>query len=227
MNVFQAVKEAVSTRTAAENYGIDVRRNGMALCPFHDDHEPSLKVDNRYHCFGCNADGDVIDFVGRLFDLSPKQSAEKLAHDFGISLTGLESWKPEYRPSVIAKLTAAQEYRRKEDRCYHVLCDYFRLLQDWRERYVPQPTDEDWHPRFCEALGRSDYIEYLLDELINGTYDERSAVVKGTAQMVDSLEKRIAMYREMGKTEGGLLLPKSASATEPPHHICRQADMGI
>ena len=81
MNVFQAVKEAVPTRTAAESYGIEVRRNGMALCPFHDDHEPSLKVDNRYHCFGCNADGDVIDFVGRLFDLSPKQSAEKLGRD--------------------------------------------------------------------------------------------------------------------------------------------------
>ena len=53
MNVFQSVKEAVSTRTAAEMYGIKVGQNGMARCPFQDDHTPSLKLDRRYHCFSC------------------------------------------------------------------------------------------------------------------------------------------------------------------------------
>ena len=37
-----------------------------------------------FHCFGCGADGDVIDFTARLFDLSPKEAAEKLAQDFGL-----------------------------------------------------------------------------------------------------------------------------------------------
>ena len=56
-NVFEAVKQAVPTRQAAESYGVQVGRNGMACCPFHDDKHPSMKVDRRFHCFGCQADG--------------------------------------------------------------------------------------------------------------------------------------------------------------------------
>ena len=71
-NVFEAVKESVTTRQAAEYYGVQVGRNMMACCPFHDDRHPSMKVDRRFHCFGCQADGDVIDFTARLFGLSSK-----------------------------------------------------------------------------------------------------------------------------------------------------------
>ena len=45
MNVFEAVKGNVTTRQAAEMYGIHVNRNGMAVCPFHNDKNPSMKVD--------------------------------------------------------------------------------------------------------------------------------------------------------------------------------------
>ena len=80
-NVFEAVKQSVTTSQAAESYGIPVGRNGMACCPFHDDKHPSMKVDRRFHCFGCQADGDVIDFTARLFGLSNKEAALKLAED--------------------------------------------------------------------------------------------------------------------------------------------------
>ena len=82
-NVFEAVKQSVSTRDAAAFYGIEVKRNGMACCPFHDDKNPSMKLNEEYfYCFGCGATGDVIDFTAKLFDLSPKEAAEKLAQDF-------------------------------------------------------------------------------------------------------------------------------------------------
>ena len=55
-------------------------------CPFHGDKHPSMKVDSRFHCFACQADGDVIDFVGRLFQLSPYKAVEKLKNDFGMAL---------------------------------------------------------------------------------------------------------------------------------------------
>ena len=196
MNLFEAVKDAVPARAAAERYGIEVKRNGMACCPFHDDKNPSLKVDTRFHCFGCQEDGDVIDFVGKLFDLSPKRAAEKLAEDFGVRYDGLQMWKPQERPSVLSKLEAAREYRKKENRCYRVLCDYFHLLRDWKERYAPQPTDGDWHPLFCEVLQNIDYIEYLLDELISGTLEERAAIVREKEKELDRLERRIAGFSE-------------------------------
>lgn len=196
MNLFEAVKDAVPARAAAERYGIEVKRNGMACCPFHDDKNPSLKVDTRFHCFGCQEDGDVIDFVGKLFDLSPKRAAEKLAEDFGVRYDGLQMWRPQERPSVLSKLEAAREYRKKENRCYRVLCDYFYLLRDWKERYAPQPTDGDWHPLFCEALQNIDYIEYLLDELLSGTLEERAAIVREKEKELDRLERRIAGFSE-------------------------------
>ena len=77
MNVFEAVKQSVTTRQAAEHYGIRVNRNGMACCPFHNDKTPSMKLDKRFHCFGCGADGDVIDFVAALYGLGKKEAAGK------------------------------------------------------------------------------------------------------------------------------------------------------
>ena len=73
MNVFEAVKQSVTTRQAAEHYGILVGRNGMCVCPFHDDKNPSMKVDRRFHCFGCQADGDVIDFVSHLENVAQQE----------------------------------------------------------------------------------------------------------------------------------------------------------
>lgn len=66
MNVFEAVKQSVTTRQAASFYGIRVGRNGMVCCPFHNDRTPSMKVDSRFYCFGCGASGDVIDFAALL-----------------------------------------------------------------------------------------------------------------------------------------------------------------
>ena len=60
MNVFEAVKQSVTTRQAAEHYGIRVGRNGMACCPFHNDKTPSMKLDRRYHCFGCGRQGRMF-----------------------------------------------------------------------------------------------------------------------------------------------------------------------
>ena len=97
MNLFEAVKDAIPTRMAAEHYGIEVKRGGMACCPFHNDRTPSMKVDKRFHCFGCQEDGNVIDFVEKLFDLSPKRAAEKFAEDFGVRYEGLQTWQPQKR----------------------------------------------------------------------------------------------------------------------------------
>ena len=73
-SVFEVVKQSVTAREAAEHYGIAVRRGGMACCPFHDDRHPSMKVDTRFHCFGCGADGDVIDFTARLYEGSRRKA---------------------------------------------------------------------------------------------------------------------------------------------------------
>ena len=66
MNVFEIVKENVTARQAAEAYGLKVGRTGMACCPFHSDKSPSMKLDERYYCFGCGATGDAVDLTAKL-----------------------------------------------------------------------------------------------------------------------------------------------------------------
>ena len=192
MNVFEAVKPNISTRQAAEMYGIKVNRNGMAVCPFHNDKNPSMKVDKRFHCFACQADGDAIDFVSRLFGLPCKEAAMKLADDFGISYDSRH--KPTVRPHI-REPTAEQLYQKEEARCYRVLTDYFHLLRRWETQHAPKQPDDVWHPLFVEALQRKSHIEYLIDTLIDGTKEEKQALVAEQRKEVMKLEQRIAEYR--------------------------------
>ena len=202
MNVFEAVKGNVTTRQAAELYGIQVSRHGMAVCPFHDDKNPSMKVDKRFHCFACQADGDAVDFVSRLFGLPSKEAAVKIANDFGI---GYDSGR---KPSVRAKIrepTPEQKYQQEENRCYKVLSDYFHHLRTWKQQYAPQHPEDEWHPLFVEALQRESHIEYLLDVLLYGTAEEKKALVAEQRKEVMRLEQRFAEHpdgHDRGRSQG-------------------------
>lgn len=191
MSVFKAVKQSVTTRQAAVFYGINVRRNGMACCIFHADKTPSMKVDNRYHCFGCQADGDVIDFTGHLFGISCKEAADKLAADFGVSYN---NYHREVLPPVKRKLSSEQELQRKVKLCYRVLCDYLHLLNHWKEIHAPQRDDEDWHPLFIEALQKEELVKYQLDILWEGTIEEKIQLANAREKDVTELEERIRNF---------------------------------
>ena len=191
-NVFEAVKQSVSTREAAEFYGIKVSRNGMACCPFHDDKNPSMKVDQRFHCFGCGADGDVIDFTAKLFDLSPKEAAEKLAQDFGLIY---DSQAPPRRRYVRQK-NEAQKFREDRQRCYRVLSDYYYLLKKWEADRSPRTPEEEPHPRFVEAIQKKTYVEYLLDLFLYESEEEQKAWIAEHTAEITHLERRLKIMAE-------------------------------
>ena len=191
-NVFEAVKQSVSTRDAAAFYGIEVKRNGMACCPFHDDKNPSMKVDQRFHCFGCGEDGDVIDFTAKLFDLSPKEAAEKLAQDFGLIY---DSQAPPRRRYVRQK-TEAQKFREDRQRCYRVLSDYYYLLKKWEADNSPRTPEEKPHPRFVEAIQKKTYVEYLLDLFLYESEEEQKAWIAEHTAEITHLERRLKIMAE-------------------------------
>ena len=191
-NVFEAVKQSVSTREAAAFYGIKVSRTGMACCPFHDDKNPSMKVDQRFHCFGCGADGDVIDFTAKLFNLSPKEAAEKLAQDFGLIY---DSQAPPRRRYVRQK-TEAQKFREDRQRCYRVLSDYYYLLKKWEADHSPRTPEEKPHPRFVEAIHKKIYVEYLLDLFLYESEEEQKAWIAEHTAEITHLERRLKIMAE-------------------------------
>lgn len=202
MNVFEAVKQSVTTRQAAEHYGIRVGRNGMACCPFHNDRTPSMKVDSRYYCFGCGETGDVIDFVASLHNLGKRDAAIRLLEDFGIVYDECSHRKANFPiKKTVPKLTFEQKYEQTKTKCIRVLLDYRHLLRSWKDIYAPKPDDETWHPRFCEALQNISSIEYLLDILLFGETEEQAAVIAEQGKKVMELEQRIRESVSVDETE--------------------------
>lgn len=188
MNIFETVKQSVTTRQAAERYGIRVERNGMCRCPFHDDSTPSMKLDRRYYCFGCGATGDVIDFVSQLREIGSKEAAILLAQDFAIPYE--DSAGKTNRPRQ--QNTDEQNYQHMERYCSRVLLDYYQLLCRWKEDYAPQTPENGYHPRFVEALQKLSLVEYLLDELLCGDIQARASVVIEYGEEVRKIEQRMA-----------------------------------
>ena len=186
-SVFEVVKQSVTAREAAELYGIAVGRGGMACCPFHDDRHPSMKVDTRFHCFGCGADGDVIDFTARLYDLSPKGAAEKLAQDFGLSYDS----KAPIRRSYVRQKTEAQVRKEKREHGWRVLTDYYHLLRKWEADYSPKTADEDPHPRFLEAVQKKEYMGYLLDTFLDSSTEEQDQWIAEHTAEISAIERRV------------------------------------
>ena len=186
-SVFEVVKQSVTAREAAELYGIAVGRGGMACCPFHDDRHPSMKVDTRFHCFGCGADGDVIDFTARFYDLSPKEAAEKLAQDFGLSYDS----KAPPRRSYVRQKSEAQVRKEKREHGWRVLTGYYHLLRKWEADYSPKTPDEAPHPRFLEAIQKKDYMGYLLDTFLDSSTEEQDQWIAEHNAEISAIERRV------------------------------------
>ena len=190
MNLFETVKSSVTVKQAAGYYGCKVYRGDMICCPFHNDRHPSMKLNKEYfYCFACGATGDVIDFVVRMFGVSPYEAARKLACDFGID--------PDKPPSAAAlkrpEYSITKVFRSNETYCCRVLCDYLHLLESWKDEYAPAKPEDKVDGRFVEACQMLDYVEYLLDMLMFAEQEQRMKTVemlmkKGT---IIALEKRL------------------------------------
>ena len=191
-NVFEIVKQSVTVREAAERYGIEVKRGGMACCPFHDDKNPSMKLNEEYfYCFGCGATGDVIDLTARLYNLSPKEAAEKLAQDFGLIYDGQA---PPRR--YVRQKTETQKFQENRDHAFRVLADYFHLLRKWETGYTPKTPEAPMHPRFLEAVQQKDYIGYLLDSFLEDSPEEQKLWIAEHQSTIANLERRVKIMAD-------------------------------
>ncbi len=85
---------------------VQLTRSGRelhGLCPFHNEKTPSFTVSEDkgfYHCFGCGAHGDVVEFVRRVDGLSFPEAVEKLAGEASLAL-------PDVTPAM--RRTAAKQ----------------------------------------------------------------------------------------------------------------------
>ena len=181
MSYYPALKQRLTCREVAPRYGLKVNAAGMALCPFHDERSPSLKLSRGFYCFGCGAQGDVITFVSRLFEISPGEAAQKLSVDFGILVDDHPRGPP----------TAQTEMEKWVFYAKEILHSYYDLLVDWKRKFCPKVPDKNWHPLFIEALQRRADIRQLVFELEFGTTEEVKNVYEHYRKMVIEIDERI------------------------------------
>ena len=97
-------------------------REMVGLCPFHDDHRPSMNVNSIkqiFKCFACGAGGDVFKFIQMRENLNFPQAVERLAERAGIKLQKIKTKDPKPKtadvdPNKLAKVNAwAAKYFQK------------------------------------------------------------------------------------------------------------------
>ena len=186
-SIYSQIKDRISTREAAERYGFEINRYGKILCPFHDDHDPSMKIDRNFFCFGCGAKGDVITFTSLLFHLSPYEAAKRLAQDFGLEAGPLPPVQ-----GVKRKRSPNSEIGKAAEHAASVYRKCLRLLDQWRVQYAPKITDKEYDPRFVEALTKSGFMEYLCETLETGTLKDKADILLDKGKEVRKLERRFA-----------------------------------
>lgn len=109
----ELIKESADIVSVVESYGLSgFRRHGdnraTAICPFHDDHNPSMSIDGQrgmYKCFACGAGGDVFNFVREYSALQSEpmtfyQAVRHVAQEFCD-----ESLKLDFSSSSTTKMT--------------------------------------------------------------------------------------------------------------------------
>lgn len=98
------MSEVIGKRISVKKFG----REWKACCPFHNEKSPSFTINDEkgfYHCFGCGAHGDAIEFIRKYERLSYPEAIETLARDAGIAM-------PEVSPETVRKIEA---YKMQQD----------------------------------------------------------------------------------------------------------------
>jgi DNA primase len=85
----ERLKSEISLERLVRARGVELRKHGadlIGLCPFHNDHEPSLVITpekNLWHCLGaCQTGGSVIDWTMKTQGVSFRHAVELLRADF-------------------------------------------------------------------------------------------------------------------------------------------------
>ena len=135
----------------------------------------------------------MINFVAKVFDLTPYEAAKKLAQDFGID---------PHTPAAVTmpKGKNVWQQRRNEGYCASVLIDYECLLKQWQRKYTPTVPEAPWDERFVTACNTLPSISGLLDCL----YSPEAELRKNTAEAlvktgaINRLEGILKQNREDG-----------------------------
>lgn len=213
LSIFSEVKEYLTARQVAEYYGLQVKRNGLACCPFHDDKHPSMKIDTNYHCFACGVGGDAVDYASRMFGLSQYDAALKLIEDFQlpISVRGKTAFN-EQEKARIRKEKAEKEriihikerFRKWCNQSIDILRDCLLEVEKIENFLRDKPPDIVFSDDYAQILHAAPIMNCWLDILCMGETAEKQELFIKNRREVEKLVQRVRSSgkRIMGESRG-------------------------
>ena len=183
MNIFDKIKEEIPMISLINYLGIQTTKNNYINCPFHKEKTASLKIyEKSYHCFGCQSNGTVIDFIKNYMGLDNFKSAEYLAKAFGISIEKM-TIREKYAYDKIKKERRDDERLDKwTNKAINTLSDYHRILYQEsfnynleNELYVEAIHKLPLIQYYLELLEKDPYKFYKLNRKVVGNYARRVA----------------------------------------------------
>lgn len=188
--VYEQVRQLVDIEQAASFYGVEVKRNHMASCPFHQDRKPSMSFKhNRFKCFSCGEGGSVIDLVAKLHSIDPPEAVKRLNEDFSLAL---DISRPEDRQAVQKRKRDNALHRAFggwEQKAFVLYAEELHRLENLQRTIRPCFDRPEQIDAYTAAIQRIPRIEHIVNTFIDGTFEDKLEIFRQCKAEVKALEK--------------------------------------
>jgi DNA primase len=192
-------------------------KNFKALCPFHHEKSASFSISperQRFHCFGCGADGDIFGFVMKYENMEFGEALRMLAEKAGVELRHENPAEYRFVGLLYDLNDQAKNFYKKQLGAAPIVKQYLA------ERGLTPATIEEfelgWAPNEPEALAM-----YLLN---NGAAPQDLlqaglSIKTERGMMLDRFRGRVMfpIHNHLGKVVGftGRILPQFDTSNDP------------
>lgn len=192
----EVIKNTVSMRDVAGMLGFTPGRGGFMVCPFHGDHDASLKIydtkggHSGWHCFGCGRGGSVIDFVMESEKCNFQMAVRIINDRMGLNLLTADDM---FRQSRNQKIQRAFDQIRNamdaiiDSREEQIEAEQ-RFLTKWlmyiEDKPIRERTADEWVRRelILEEMKYNDYLAEKAEELRREVSEWRSRARSGKSR---------------------------------------------
>lgn len=183
---YKLIADTVAMQDVLDRYGIE-NKKGFALCPFHGEKTPSLKIyEHGFYCFGCGEGGNVIVFLSKFLNISNSEAATLLNKEFHLGFD-CEN-KPKFRDVMRyeSQKKEKETLKQEKENALNILTAWHRYLEIQRRN----PLNIDFHLALRDLMK----IGYYLDCLVRDPTDFLSVNKRAVRQIEQELKNRDLQY---------------------------------
>jgi hypothetical protein len=199
MNNLTSEIKGIDLPGVVRDAGVELQNRGgrwVGLCPFHSEKTPSFQIYQgktgkwHYHCFGCGAHGDAVDFLQRLHGLDFKGALNHLGINQGFLTRANKRETAEANKKRQRRRELIGFFREWERAAVH----HFSVMTRATRKALTELTPENFN-QYGDILQPLSTWEYWLDILISGTDSEKFSLFQEHWKNEIKLIRRKSLFR--------------------------------